>query len=160
MNYHRDLNSIFTFDYMRSLQWFGTSRLLTYHAINENVLNKNFEINKFLADYYLRDKKGSGYTVGSLEETQKLDREGIGFLMPIIRAKNDILVKRNDLFYTCRKYLKKGKTFLNNCMDIKTVNLNSSDLREFNRLYPHFTLSQLDCWKVLQDKNIYWKQND
>ena len=29
MNYHRDLNSIFTFDYMRSLQWFGTSRLLT-----------------------------------------------------------------------------------------------------------------------------------
>ena len=29
MNYHRDLNSIFTFDYVRSLQWFGTSRLLT-----------------------------------------------------------------------------------------------------------------------------------
>ena len=122
MNYHRDLNSIFTIDYMISLQWFGTSRSLTYYAINENVLNKTFERNKFLADFYLKDKKGSGYTVGSLEERQKLDREGRGFLMPIIQAKNDILTTSNDLFYTCRKYLKKGKTSLNNCTYIQTVN--------------------------------------
>ena len=157
MNYHRDLNSIFTFDYIKSLQWFGTGRLLTHYAINKNVLNKNFEKNNFLTDYYLKDQKGSGYTVGSLEERQKLDREGRGFLM---QAKNGILVKSNDLFYTCRKYLKKGNTFLNNCTYIKTLNLNSSALRELNKLYPHFTLSQLDCWKVLQNKNIYWKQND
>ena len=42
--------------------------------------------------------------------------------MPIIQAKNDILTKSNDLFYTCRKYLKKGKTSLNNCTYIQTVN--------------------------------------
>lgn len=68
MNYHRDLNSIFTFDYIRSLQWFGTGRLLTYYAINKNVLNKNFEINNFLVKSYWKDKKGSGYTVGSSEQ--------------------------------------------------------------------------------------------
>ena len=157
MNYHGDLNSIFTFDYIKLLQWFGTGRLLTYYAINKNVLNKNFEKNNFLADYYLKDQKGSGYTVGSLEGRQKLDREARGFL---IQAKNGILVKSNYLFYTCRKYLKKGNTFLNKCTYIKTVNLNSSAVRELNKLYPHLTLSQLDCWKVLQNKNIYWKQND
>ena len=154
-NYH--LNSVFTFDYIKLLQWFGTGRLLTYYAINKNVLNKNFEKNNFLADYYLKDQKGSGYTVGSLEGRQKLDREARGFL---IQAKNGILVKSNYLFYTCRKYLKKGNTFLNKCTYIKTVNLNSSAVRELNKLYPHLTLSQLDCWKVLQNKNIYWKQND
>ena len=39
--------------------------------------------------------------------------------MPIIQAKNGILVKSSDLFYTCRKYLKKGKNFLNNCRILK-----------------------------------------
>ena len=51
MNYQRYLNSIFTIDYMMSLQWFGTSRSLTYYVINENILNKTFERNKFLVDF-------------------------------------------------------------------------------------------------------------
>ena len=51
MNYHRYLNSIFTIDYMMSLQWFGTSRSLTYYVINENILNKTFDRNKFLVDF-------------------------------------------------------------------------------------------------------------
>ena len=54
MNYHIDFNTIFTFDWMEDLQWFGTSRLLTYYAINETVVKKNNDINKFLGDYYLK----------------------------------------------------------------------------------------------------------
>ena len=54
MNYHIAFNTIFTFDLVKDLQWFGTSRLLTYYAINETVVNKNIDINKFLGDYYLK----------------------------------------------------------------------------------------------------------
>ena len=63
--------------------------------------------------------------------------------MPIIQAKNGILVKSSDLFYTCRKYLKKGKNFLNNCTYIKTLNLNSSAVIELNRLYQHLLYCSL-----------------
>ena len=34
MNYHRDFSKIFLFDWMKDYQWFGTSRLLKYYAIN------------------------------------------------------------------------------------------------------------------------------
>ena len=54
MNYHIAFNTIFTFDLVKDLQWFGTSRLLTYYAINETVVNKNIDINKFLGDHYLK----------------------------------------------------------------------------------------------------------
>ena len=54
MTYHIDFNTVFTFDWMEDLQWFGTSRLLTYYAINETVVKKNIDINKFLGDYYLK----------------------------------------------------------------------------------------------------------
>ena len=40
MNYHRDFNTIFTFDWVKNYQWFGTSRLLTYYTINETVINE------------------------------------------------------------------------------------------------------------------------
>ena len=77
MNYYRDFNTIFTFDWVKDYQWFGTSRLLTYYAINETVVSKNINISKFLADYYLKFKKGTGYIVGSTEERQKLDKKEV-----------------------------------------------------------------------------------
>ena len=40
MNYHRDFNTIFTFDWLKNYQWFGTSRLLTYYTINETFINE------------------------------------------------------------------------------------------------------------------------
>ena len=38
--YHGDLNVILTFDYIKSLQWFGTSSKIIYDAMNEIVTNK------------------------------------------------------------------------------------------------------------------------
>ena len=57
---------------MKNYQWFGTSRLLTYYAINETIVNKNIDINKFLVDYYLKFNRGTGYTVRSTERKTKI----------------------------------------------------------------------------------------
>ena len=46
---------------------------------------KKIHINEFLSDYYIKSKRGTGYTVGTVEERQKLDRNDRGFLMPIIQ---------------------------------------------------------------------------
>ena len=72
MNYHSDFNTIFTFDWIKDYQWFGAGRALTYYFINETVVNRNVDINKFSADYYIKSKKGNGYTVGTVEERQAL----------------------------------------------------------------------------------------
>ena len=79
MNYHRDFNTIFTFDWKKDHQWFGTCRVLTYCFINETIVNRNVNIKKFLADYYIKSKKGNGYTVGTAEERQALDKQKIVF---------------------------------------------------------------------------------
>ena len=159
MNYHVDFNTIFTFDWKKDYQWFGTSRLLTY-AINETVVNKNIDINKFLADYYLKFKKGTGYVIGNTEERQKLDRQKRGFLMPFVQTEKGITIKNNEFFYSYKKYLEGRRSFLNDCQYIKTVTLNTEALKELNSLNPLFTSQQLDCWKVPTDEYTYWKGDD
>ena len=54
--------------------------------------------------------------------------------------------------------MKARRAFLNDCQYVKT--LNTTALKELNSLYPHFTLQQLDCWKVPTDKYTYWKSDD
>ena len=137
-----------------------TSRLLTYYTINETVVNKNIDINKFLADHYIKFKKGTGYTVGSTEERQKLNRQKRGFLMPFVQTEKGITIKNNELFYTCKKCLRGRRSFLNYCQYVRTVTLNSKALKELNSSYLHFTLKQLECWKVPTDKYMYWKDED
>ena len=95
MNYHRNFNTIFTFDWVKDYQWFATNWQLTYYAIKENVINKNIDINKFLAGYYLKFKKGTGYAVGSTEERQELDRQKRSFLMRFVQADKGIAIKNN-----------------------------------------------------------------
>ena len=75
MNYHRYFNTIFTFHWKKDYQWFDTGRALTYYFINEAVGNRNVNINNFLADYYIKSKKGNGYTVGTVEERPALDKQ-------------------------------------------------------------------------------------
>ena len=112
MNYHKDFNTIFTFDRVKDYQWSGTSRMLTYYAINETVVNKTIDINKVLADYYLKFEKGTDYAVGITEERQKLDRQKRGFLMLLVQTEIGITIKTKELFYTCKKYLKGRRRFL------------------------------------------------
>ena len=80
--------------------------------------------------------------------------------MPFVQTEKGTTIKINELFYTCKKYLKGRRTFLNDCQYVKTVTLNSIALKELNSLYPHFTLQQLDYWKVPTDKYTYWKGDD
>ena len=47
MNYHRDFNTIVTFDYFKDYQWFGTCRALTYYFINETIINRNVDVINF-----------------------------------------------------------------------------------------------------------------
>ena len=54
--------------------------------------------------------------------------------------------------------MKARRAFLNDCQYVKT--LNTTALKELNSLYPHFTLQQLDCWKVPADKYTNWKDDD
>ena len=79
INYHRDFNTISTFDCIKDYERFGTGRALTYYFINETVVSRNVDINKFLADYYIKSKKGNGYTVGTVEERQALDKQQRSF---------------------------------------------------------------------------------
>ena len=160
MNYHRDFNTIFTFDWIKDYQWFGAGRVLTYYFINETVVNRNVDINKFSADYYIKSKKGNGYTVGTVEERQALGKQKRGFLMPIVQKVKGITIKKNELFYTCKKYLKGRRTFLNDCEYVKTVTVNENAFKVLNSLYSNFTLKFHDFWKVRTDKDFYWKDDD
>ena len=115
MSYHRDFNTILTFDWIKDYQWFGTGRVLTYYFTNETSINRNVDINKFLTDYYIKSTKRNGYTVGTVEERQSLDKQKRGFLMSIVPKEKGITIKKNKLFYSCKKYLKGRGTFLNDC---------------------------------------------
>ena len=137
MNYHRDFNTIFTFDWINDYQWFGTGRALTYYFINETIVNRNVDINRFLADYYFKSKKVNGYTVGTVEERQALNKQERGFLVPIVQKEKGITITKNELFYNCKKVFK-----------------------ELNTLCPNFALKLLDCLKVTTDKYFYWKDDD
>ena len=44
INYHRDFNTVFTFDWIKDYQWYGTGRALTYYFINEIVLKTEMSI--------------------------------------------------------------------------------------------------------------------
>ena len=132
MNYHRDFDTIFTFDWIKDYQWFGTGRALTYYFTNETSINRIVDINKFLTNYYVKSKKGNGYTVGTVEERQALDKQKRGFLMPIVQKEEGITIKKNELFYSCKKYLKGRGTFLNYCEYVQAVTVNENAFKELN----------------------------
>ena len=160
MNYHRDFNTIFTFDWIKDCQWFGTGRALTCYFINETIVNRNVDINRFLADYYFKSKKVNGYTVGTVEERQALNKQERGFLVPVVQKEKGITIKKNELFYNCKKYLKGRRTFLNDCGYVQTVTVNEKAFKELNTLCPNFALKLLDCLKVTTDKYFYWKDDN
>ena len=80
--------------------------------------------------------------------------------MPIVQKEKGINIKKNELFYTCKKYLKGRRTFLNDCKYVQTINVNENAFKELNSLYPNFTLKLLDCWKVTSNRDFYWKDDN
>ena len=80
--------------------------------------------------------------------------------MPIVQKEKGITIKKNELFYTCKKYLKGRRSFLNDCEYVWTFTVNENAFKQLNSLYPNFTLQLLDCWKVTTGKGVYWKDDD
>ena len=85
-NYYRDFNLIFTFDYKKNFQWFGTSSMIIYYAMNEIVTKRNnLDVNKFYEDWYI-SLKGTQYVVGTNAERNKLNLQGRGFSMLFVQS--------------------------------------------------------------------------
>ena len=80
--------------------------------------------------------------------------------MPIVQKEKGITIKKNELFYTCKKYLKGKRSFLNNYEYVRTVTVNENAFKQHNSLYPNFTLQLLDCWKFTTQKDVYWKDDN
>ena len=80
--------------------------------------------------------------------------------MAIVQKEKGITITKNQLFYTCKKYLKGRRTFLNDGKYVKTVTVNENAFKVLNSLYSNFTLKLLDFWKVTADKDFYWKDDD
>ena len=83
--------------------------------------------------------------------------------MPIVQKEKGITIKKNELFITCKKYLRGRRNFLNDCEHVETVTINENAFKELNISYPNFTLLLivlLDCCKVTTDKDLYWKDGN
>ena len=105
--------------------WYRKSVSILFHKWNR-FKNRNVNINRFLGEYYIKSKKENGYTVGTVEERQALDKQKRCFLMPIVQKEKGITIKKNELFYTCKKYLKGRRTFLNDSEYVQTVTINEN----------------------------------
>lgn len=82
--YYRDINLIFTYD-KTNKQWYGTNPNLINEGVSDLTNKKEcFSITKFMKKYYLAEKKGTGFVVGTMQERAKLNVEKRGYLMPII----------------------------------------------------------------------------
>ena len=159
-NYYRDFNLIFTFDWKRNYQWFGTHSMVIYHTRNEIVTKTNdFHVNKFYEDWFI-SLKGTQYVVGTSAERNKLNLQGRSFLISFVKRVKYVDNEINELFYTCRRHFKGKDSILNGCKLQKVITLNSSALRELNAIYPNFILSQLDCWKVETPFIRRWGKDD
>lgn len=81
--------------------------------------------------------------------------------MPFVQRTKYFDVEPGEIFYTCKKYLKGKRKFLNYCNFVKTVCVMNAAFKELNALYPGFTLTLLDCWKVEKPILIYhWLEDD
>ena len=81
--------------------------------------------------------------------------------MPFVQRTKYFDVEPGEIFYTCKKYLKGKRKFLNYCNFVKTVCVMNAAFKELNALYPGFTLTLLDCWKVEKPILIYhWQEDD
>lgn len=73
--YYRDINLVFTYD-KTNQQWYGTNPNLINEAMSDITNEKErFSITKFMKKYYLTEKKGTGFVVGTIQERLILNVE-------------------------------------------------------------------------------------
>ena len=88
--------------------------------------------------YYFQEKRANGYVIGSRDQRQRLGNRA--YLMPLI-WENDIIMAKNEGFYTAPRHLRGSNSFLNKMKYFGTYNLTNDDMKELNSLHPGFSLN-------------------
>ena len=61
--------------------------------------------------------------------------------MPLIWENDNILIAKNEVFYTAPRHLRGSNTFLNKMKYFGTYNLTNDYMKELNSLHPGFILN-------------------
>ena len=102
------------------------------------IFNENsFDSLKVMEKYYFQEKGGNGYVIGSRDQRQKLgDR---AYLMSLIWDNDNIIIAKNEIFYTAPRSLRGKNSFLNKMKLLGGYNLTDDDVKELNWLHPGFS---------------------
>ena len=89
--------------------------------------------------YYFQEKRANGYVIGSRDQRQWLGSRA--YLMPLIWENDNILIAKNEVFYTAPRHLRGSNTFLNKMKYFGANNLTNDYRKELNSLHPGFILN-------------------
>ena len=73
---------------------------------------------------------------------------------------NDIIIAKNEIFYTAPRSLRGKNSFLNKMKFLGGYNLTDDDVKQLNSLHPGFSLKQLNRWAKVGDYVDSWGRND
>ena len=123
------------------------------------ITNENFfDLLKAMKKYYFQEKRGNGYVIGSRDRRQKLGHRA--YLMPLIWDNDNIIIAKNEIFYTASKSLRGKNSFLNKMKFLGGYNLTNEDVKQLNSLHPGFSLKQLNRWAKVSDYVDSWGRNN
>ena len=122
-----------------------------YKWSNREIINnkERFVVSKFTEKFYVTEKEGTGYVLGTLEERAELNKPGTGYLMSLVQNNDNLIIMRNEIFCTApvelrnkRNFLNRNKRiFLNNCHRIQNYNLIQTDYEQLDKIFPNFSLN-------------------
>ena len=107
-NFYRDINLYFTYD-TQYKKWFTTGTEFLYHAMAEIINENSFDLWKVLKNIIFK-KRGNGYVIGSRDQRQKLGHRA--YLMSLIWKNDNIIIAKNEIFYTAPRSLRGKNSFL------------------------------------------------
>ena len=108
--------------------------------------------------YYFQEKRGNSYVIGSRDQRQKSGHRAQ--LMLLIWDNNNIIIAKNEIFYTAPRSLRGKNSFLNKMKFLGGYNLTDDDVKQLNSLHPGFSLKQLNRWAKVSHYVDSWGRND
>ena len=121
------------------------------------IINENsFDLLKVMKKYYFQEKRGNGYVIGSRDQRQKLGHRA--YLMSLIWKNDNIIIAKNEIFYTAPRSLRGKNSFLNKMKFLGGYNLTDDDVKQLNSLHPGFSLKQLNRWAKVSDYVDSWEK--
>ena len=151
-------------------KWYGTSENLFHEATYYATKTKTpSDVSNFWGDFYEVQKKGTGYVMGTLDEWRKLVPKGLGHLMPFIVRRTssgsiDVGITRNKIFLTAPIGLRVSHPLtgiLKNCRYLGDFQLDETDTKELQAIYPDFCftfLSKFVCLPQIRDIDFFWRR--